>query len=112
MRTTQAHLNRALDGEAVISIQDPIFKAPERSLLDVTPVNREIGQICKKTGIEKFAMHAFLATFATRLIEAGTNPRTVHELLGHADYGLTMNLYGHVVDETKAKAMESLHIIM
>ena len=57
-------------------------------------------------------MHAFRASFATRLIEQGVNPRTVQELLGHADYGLTMNLYGHVVDETKIKVMNNIHITM
>ena len=75
-----------------------------------TPINREIGRICKRTGIEKFQLHALRATFATRCIESGMNPRTLQEILGHADFGLTMNLYGHVVDDTKRKAMQELSI--
>ena len=75
-----------------------------------TPVNREIKRICKTAGIQYFTMHALRATFATRAIEQGINPRTIQELLGHADYAITMNLYGHVLDETKAEAMQIIAV--
>lgn len=106
----QKAINRILDGENVIILRDRIFKAPERGLLMSTPVNREITRICKRIGIEKFQYHAFRATFATRCIESGMNPRTLQDILGHADFGLTMNLYGHVVDDTKKDAMKNLRI--
>ena len=107
----QREINRLLDGN-IVSMNERIFKAPERGLLMATPADREIGRICKRTGIQKFTMHAFRATFATRLIEVGVNPRTVQELLGHADFGLTMNLYGHVVDQTKKEAMQQISIAL
>ena len=56
--------------------------------------------------------HALRATFATRCIEQGIEPRTLQELLGHADFGLTMNLYGYVVDNTKTKAMNKIKIAL
>lgn len=108
----QKKINRLLDGDKITSIHDTIFKAPERGLLMSTPADREIGRICKRTGIEKITAHAFRATFATRCIEQGVEPRTLQELLGHADFGITMNLYGHVVDETKEKAMNKLKIAL
>ncbi len=77
-----------------------------------TPADREINRICKRTGIEKFTMHALRATFATRCIEQGMDFKSLQEILGHSDYGLTMNLYGHVVDDTKRKAMERLKIVL
>ncbi len=76
----------------------------------VAPLNREIHKICKAAGIDDFTMHAFRATFATRAIEQGINPRTVQELLGHADFSMTMNLYGHVLNEAKSEAMQQINI--
>ena len=108
----QKEINRMLDSDKITSITDRIFKAPERGLLMATPADREINRICKRTGIEKFTMHALRATFATRCIEQGIDVRTLQELLGHADYALTMNLYGHVVDTTKQAAMKRLKIVI
>jgi len=108
----QKRINKMLDGNKTVSINDPIFKAPERGLLMATPVDREINRICQRNSIDKFTAHAFRATFATRCIEQGIEPRTLQELLGHADYGLTMNLYGHVTDDTLENAMSRISIVV
>ena len=108
----QRKINRLLDGDKEIGLNEPIFKAPERGLLMATPADREIGRICKRNDIEKFTAHAFRATFATRCIEQGMQPRTLQELLGHADFGLTMNLYGHVTDDTLEDAMSKVKIAL
>lgn len=105
----QRMLNRILDGN-ISDINGLIFKAPERGLLMATPVDRDIRRICKRTGIEHFTAHAFRATFATRAIEQNMPVRTLQEILGHSDYGITMNLYGHVLDDTKEHAMNNIEI--
>ena len=102
----QKIMNHELFGDKVEVLHDRIFKAPEGGLLMSTPVNREIKRICKAAGVEPFTMHALRATFATRAIEQGINPRTIQEILGHSDYAITMNLYGHVLDDTKREAMQ------
>ena len=106
----QKAINRMLYGSKVRSIHETIFKAAQGGLLMATPIDREIKRICNQAGIEYFTMHALRATFATRLIENGVNPRTVQELLGHADFSITMNLYGHVLDKTKNEAMQRISI--
>lgn len=108
----QKAINRMLDGDKVVGLHETIFKAPERGLLMATPADREIGRICKRNNIEKFTAHAFRATFATRCIEQNMQPRTLQELLGHADFGITMNLYGHVTDDTLEDAMNNLKIAL
>ena len=108
----QKAINRILDGDKVVGIHETIFKAPERGLLMATPVDRDIARICKKIGIDKFTAHAFRATFATRCIEQGVAPRTLQELLGHKDYSLTMNLYGHVTSTTLEEAMNKIDIAL
>ncbi len=108
----QQEINRMIDGDKIRSINDTIFKAYERGILLVFPIDRDIERICRRAGIEKFTTHAFRATFATRCIEQGINPRTIQDLLGHADYKLTMNLYGHVLEDTKNIAMQTIKIAL
>lgn len=103
----QKEINAMLDGN-IVGINERIFKAPQRGLLVVYPVDREIARICKRAGIRRFSMHAFRATFATRCIDAGVNPRTLQDLLGHAHFDLTMSLYGHTMDESKIEAMSTI----
>jgi integrase len=108
----QKELNKILNRDKITSIQNPLFKSPEGKILRSSCVNNAIKNICKKAGIEPVSAHSFRATFATRCIEQGVQPRTLQELLGHADFGMTMNLYGHVLDDTKEKAMNSLNIAL
>lgn len=105
----QKRINQMLDGN-VVSMDDLIFKAPERGLLMATPADREIKRICKAAGIEMFTMHAFRATFATRCIESGMGIKTLQELLGHENFNLTMSLYGHAMEDIKKAEMNNLKI--
>lgn len=89
-----------------------IFRAVEGGLILPTPIDREIKRICKLIDIEPFTMHALRATFATRCIESGVNPRTLQELLGHSNFNITMSLYGHVLNDTKVKAMDEVNIAL
>ena len=107
----QRNINRILDGN-ISNIDDLIFKSPQRGLLMATPADREIGKICKRIGIKHFTCHAFRDSFATFAIESGVEPRTLQELLGHADFSLTMNLYTHIHAFSLEKAMSKLNIAL
>ena len=106
----QKAINAAVFGGKVIRLDDCIFRSPVGTLLNVTCVNRDIERICKRAGIEKFTAHAFRDTFATRAIESGMNPKTLQEILGHANIGVTMNLYAHVMEDTKQREMQNVII--
>ena len=106
----QKEINAMLDGK-IVSMSDLIFRAPERGLLMATPMDREIKRICLAAGVTPFTMHAFRATFATRAIESGMNPKTLQEILGHSNFNITMSLYGHCLTDTKKQAMDSLVIL-
>lgn len=105
----QRDLNKVLFPTKVSSIDALLFMSPEGNLLSDTCVNRDITRRCKKAGIDKFTAHALRGTFATRCIESGMNPKTLQEILGHADIGITMNLYCHVMDETKVIEMKRVN---
>lgn len=60
---------------------------------------------------EYFSIHALRDTFATRYIEAGGSPQTLKTILGHSSLAMTMDLYSHVLPNTKAEEMNRIAII-
>ena len=58
--------------------------------------------------IDRFTPHCFRHTFATRAIENGMKPQTLKAILGHANLAMTMDLYSHVLPNTKAEEMEMI----
>lgn len=52
--------------------------------------------------------HVFRHTFATRAIEADMKPQVLKTILGHSSLAMTMDLYSHVMPDTKAKEMEKI----
>lgn len=106
----QRALNRAVFGNVTHST---IFVSAEGAILREYQVNREINRICKRAGIEKFTCHAFRATFATRFIEQRPQDyKVLSEILGHANIKITLNLYTHVMKDSKVAAMSAVTIAM
>jgi len=61
-----------------------------------TSVQKAIKQAARKVGIHKnVGPHTLRHSFATRLLELGTDIRTIQELLGHKDLKTTM-IYTHI----------------
>lgn len=58
--------------------------------------------------IEPISPHGLRDTFATRAIEEGMQPQTLKTILGHASLAMTMDLYAHVLPNTKAAEMEKI----
>ena len=104
----QKNMNRLLFGS---NLPETIFVSMEGALLRDYTVDREMERCCKAAGIERVTSHAFRATFATRFIEQRPEDyKTLSEILGHADISITLNLYTHVMEERKRKAMDNVII--
>jgi integron integrase len=77
--------------------EDPYTGRPTRHHQHEKIVQRAVQAAVRKAGIlQPASCHTFRHCFATHLIEAGCDIRTVQELLGHADVRTTM-IYTHVL---------------
>jgi integrase len=100
----------------VIPINGNVFLTNYGHMIESQQVNRAIKscieRLAKKgIAIDHFTAHGLRDTFATRAIESGMNPQTLKTILGHNSLEMTMDLYAHVMPDTKAEEMNKLQLI-
>lgn len=99
--------------KGLYQIDGLIFRTSYGSMIYSHAINRAIEDTLRRleekgVHIEHFTAHALRDTYATRFIENGGSPQTLKVILGHSSLAMTMDLYAHVLPNTKQKEAEGI----
>lgn len=97
----------------VVKINQYLFCTEKGEPVSRERIQGEINRIIKRIQAAGYdfpyiTSHVFRHTFATRAIEAGMQPQVLKTILGHSSLAMTMDLYSHVLPDTKAAEMEKI----
>ena len=87
------------------------------STIDGKPIHprnlvRKFKQLIQKAELKEIAFHDLRHTNATLLMKQGVNPKIVSERLGHANVGITLDIYSHVDLEMQRESVIKLQEIL
>jgi integrase len=73
-----------------------VFVREDGSPLNPSTIGQQLTVRAKQAGLPHVRVHDLRHTYATLALEAGVHPKVVSERLGHANIGITLDLYSHV----------------
>lgn len=80
--------------------------------MDPRNLQRRLKRYLKECEIEEVHFHTLRHTFATRCVEAGFDVKTLSEILGHSNIGITLNQYVHPNMDLKRRNMDLLKSVI
>ncbi|MFC2706354.1 MAG: site-specific integrase [Olsenella profusa] len=80
---------------------------PDSRPYNPTQLGKDFAAFCKMNGFS-CTFHDLRHTFATMMIAAGTDVRTVASYLGHASVSMTLNIYTNVDSDAKRAAVSKM----
>jgi len=85
-----------------------VFPRRRGGLLRIEEYRRAFDKACVEVGIEGLVPHGLRHTTASLAISAGANVKVVQRMLGHATAAMTLDLYGHLLDDDLSAVAEAL----
>jgi integrase len=90
-----------------------IFVSTTGTPIEPMNLRNHFKAILKQIGLPAtIRFHDLRHSCATLLIAQGVHPRVIQSILGHAQISTTMDIYGHVMEETQRDATDKLDALL
>jgi integrase len=87
---------------------DLVFTTADGNWISPRNVGREFYAIVKRTTLPRLSVHGLRHTCATLMLLHNVNPKIVSERLGHANVGITLDTYSHVLPTMQRQAATAI----
>ena len=98
--TQQLLLGKRLDEGSLV------FAHVSGDPFDPSVVTHAFNRVIRKAGLPHIRFHDLRHTHATLMLKGSVHPKVVQERLGHANIGITLDLYSHVLPGLQEAAAE------
>ena len=76
-----------------------VFTSPSGGVIRLSNFNHRVWRpVLDRLGLPAVGVHVLRHSAAARMIAAGASPKAVQTVLGHANAGFTLSVYGHMFD--------------
>jgi integrase len=101
----QTETQRLLTGKALRDT-DFVFAHPDGTPLDQSTVTHVFRKVAHRAGFEGLRLHDLRHSYTSLMIAAGVNIKVISQSLGHANIGVTLDTYGHLLPSMAKTAAE------
>jgi integrase len=81
-----------------------LFGATAESAFNPSRLRRSADRAWKRAGLDRITLHEARHTFASLMIAAGVNAKALSTYMGHANIGITLDRYGHLMPGNEEEA--------
>jgi integrase len=108
----RAHRQRQLEERMLMGAgfadRDLVFCKVTGEALHPESFSREFDRRVTRWGLPALTIHGLRHTWATLALKAGVHPKLVQERLGHANVGITLDIYSHATPAMQSEAAETV----
>jgi integrase len=97
---------------AQLQEDDFLFVRLDRKPLNPNAITLAFRRIIRKAGLQHIRVHDLRHTHASLMLKAGIHPKIVSERLGHANIGITLDTYSHVLPGLQEEAAEKFDQVL